>query len=99
MDRHMPGGVKSRVAILSLAVALALVALVPLPARAQSSLSTIHGTVKDESGAAMPGVNVTLTSPEMQVGKVSAVTESDGNYRFGELPAGTLPDLLRAVRI
>jgi hypothetical protein len=30
----------------------------------------------------MPGVNVTLTSPAMQVGKVTVVTESDGNYRF-----------------
>ena len=55
---------------------------------AQSALSTIHGTVKDESGAAMPGVTVTLTSPSLQVGQIVAVSEADGTYRVGELPAG-----------
>ena len=56
---------------------------------AQSANSTIHGTVKDESGAAMPGVTVTLASPALQVGQIVVVSEADGNYRFGELPAGT----------
>ena len=69
------------------AVSLALV-LVAVPASAQSALSTIHGTVKDEQGAAMPGVTVTITSPAMQKGQVVVVSEPDGNYRVGELPAG-----------
>ena len=36
----------------------------------------------------MPGVTVTLTSPALQVPRMT-VTEADGTYRFGELPAGT----------
>ena len=36
----------------------------------------------------MPGVTVTLTSPALQVGQMVAVSEVDGNYRIGELPAG-----------
>ena len=55
---------------------------------AQSAGSTIHGTVKDESGAAMPGVTVTLSSPSLQVGQIVVVSEADGSYRVGELPAG-----------
>jgi hypothetical protein len=70
-----------------LAVGMALV-LVSGPAWAQSALSTIHGTVRDESGAAMPGVTVTLTSPSLQVGQIVVVSEADGTYRVGELPAG-----------
>jgi len=58
-------------------------------ASAQSSLSTIQGSVKDESGAAVPGVTITLTSPALQVPQIVAVSEADGNYRIGELPAGT----------
>jgi hypothetical protein len=60
------------------------------PAWAQtSSLSTIHGTVTDPSGAALPGVTVTLASPALQVGRATSVTEPDGTYRFSDLPVGT----------
>ena len=51
--------------------------------------SVIHGVVTDDSDAAMPGVTVNLTSPALQVPLLSAVTGTDGTYRFGELPAGT----------
>jgi hypothetical protein len=67
---------------------VATLVLMTAPALAQSALSTIHGAVKDESGAAVPGVTVTLTSPALQVGQIAVVSESDGNYRVGELPAG-----------
>ena len=53
------------------------------------SLGTIHGTVTDQSGAALPGVTATLTSPALQVGKATTVTEANGDYRFGDLPLGT----------
>jgi hypothetical protein len=62
--------------------------LVTVPASAQSALSTIHGSVKDEQGAAVPGVTVTLSSPSLQVGQIVVVSEADGSYRIGELPAG-----------
>jgi hypothetical protein len=57
---------------------------------AQSAASsTIHGTVKDTTGGALPGVTVTLASPALQVGQVVTVTDQEGNYRFVDLPAGT----------
>ena len=56
---------------------------------AQSVASgTIHGVVKDESGASLPGVTATITSPSLQVGQMVTVSEVDGNYRFVDLPAG-----------
>ncbi len=56
---------------------------------AQSATSsTIHGTVSDESAAALPGVTVTISSPALQVGRTTRVTEADGTYRFGDLPVG-----------
>src|SRR5882672_3770504 len=68
---------------------VALGVLTALPARAQNAGSTIQGAVKDESGAAIPGVTVTVTAPELQVGKIVVVTEADGNYRVRDLPPGT----------
>lgn len=66
-----------------------VLALSPALAAAQSAMSsTIHGTVTDQSGGAIPGVTVTLTSPALQVPQVVAVTDAEGLYRFVELPAG-----------
>jgi hypothetical protein len=89
MDRLIPIGARWRGTLFSAAVAIALVLIATLPVWAQSSLSTIHGTVKDESAAAMPGVTVTITSPALQVPQLTAVSDADGSYRIGELPAGT----------
>ena len=60
------------------------------PAHAQSSSSsTIHGLVKDDTGGALPGVTVTITSPALQVGQRTTTTGADGTYRFEQLPGGT----------
>ena len=48
----------------------------------------IAGKVVDESGAVMPGVTVTITSPAMQ-GAKRAVTGTDGTYLLQQLPPGT----------
>jgi hypothetical protein len=59
-------------------------------ALAQSVASgTIEGTVKDESNAVLPGVTVTVTSPQLQVGQLVQVSDSAGSYKFVDLPAGT----------
>jgi len=67
----------------------ALVLLFMTPAWAQNAGSVIRGKVVDESGGAIPGVTVTLASPVLQVAQMTEVTEADGAYRFGDLPAGT----------
>jgi hypothetical protein len=59
-------------------------------ASAQSvSSGTIEGTVKDESNAVLPGVTVTVTSPQLQVGQLVQVSDAAGAYKFVDLPAGT----------
>ncbi|HMA18277.1 MAG TPA: TonB-dependent receptor, partial [Thermoanaerobaculia bacterium] len=48
----------------------------------------ITGTVTDNSGAALPGVTCTATSPALQ-GTRSSVTSNSGSYRIASLPPGT----------
>ena len=57
-------------------------------AQAQTTASII-GQVTDESGAVLPGVTVTATSPALQVPQVAAVTDAQGDYRLSPLPIGT----------
>ena len=49
----------------------------------------IIGQVTDESGAVLPGVTVTATSPALQVPSVVSVTDGRGDYRLTPLPIGT----------
>jgi hypothetical protein len=49
----------------------------------------VLGQVTDESGAVLPGVTVTATSPALQVPTVTDVTNARGEYRLTPLPIGT----------
>ena len=49
--------------------------------------SQMSGKVVDNTGAPLPGVSVEATSPRL-VGKATAVTDGDGNYRLFSLPSG-----------
>jgi hypothetical protein len=51
--------------------------------------ATITGVVTDESGAVLPGVTVTASSPSLQIGQVTAVSDAAGEYRLASLPIGT----------
>lgn len=53
-----------------------------------ATTGAINGTVTDSSGAVLPGVTVTISSPQMQ-GTQTTVTNSEGNYRFPGIPPGT----------
>ena len=52
------------------------------------SSASIDGTVTDTTGAALPGVTVTATSPALQVPQLIQVTDEQGKYRFPDLPRG-----------
>jgi hypothetical protein len=67
-------------------VVFATVVLVPSLAMAQGTLT---GTVRDASGGVLPGVTVEATSPAIQGGVRTVVTDSAGVYRIIELPPGT----------
>ncbi len=69
-------------------VVLLIVAITASTALAQTR-SEITGTIKDSSGGVLPGVTVTLRSPNMVGGARTAVTNADGTYRLSDLPLGT----------
>jgi Carboxypeptidase regulatory-like domain len=76
--------------LLAVGVLTMTMVLMTSPAVAQSGTSgTISGTVRDESGGALPGVTATLTSPALQVRQIVQVTDATGNYQFVDLPAST----------
>ncbi len=60
-------------------------------AGAQSSTlaSGIEGRVTDESGGALPGATVVITSPALQLPQIETVSDEAGRYRFSRLPGGT----------
>lgn len=66
---------------------LAAALLVAVPAAAQDQRGSIQGSVKDSSGAVLPGVTVEAKSPAL-VGVQSTVTDSEGSYRFPALVQG-----------
>ncbi|PYQ85375.1 MAG: hypothetical protein DMG02_28395, partial [Acidobacteria bacterium] len=49
---------------------------------------SINGKVADSSGAVLPGVTVTASSPSL-MGVQTAVSDTSGNYRFPALPPGS----------
>jgi hypothetical protein len=55
---------------------------------AQRTTGTIVGTVTDDTGAVLPGVNVSLKG-EAVMGTQTATTNDQGFYRFPALPPGT----------
>ena len=55
---------------------------------AQSQTGAITGRATDTSGGALPGVTVSITSPNMIGGARTSVTDAEGVYRFTALPGG-----------
>jgi muramidase (phage lysozyme) len=56
-------------------------------ARAQSGTAALYGKVTDQSGAALPGVTVTITDPAAGITR-STVSDAEGGYQFLALPPG-----------
>ncbi len=72
------------------AVACALTMVVAsASAAAGQQEAAIIGQVTDESGAVLPGVTVTASSPSLQLQAVTVVTGPQGEYRVSPLPIGT----------
>jgi iron complex outermembrane receptor protein len=57
------------------------------PALAQPQTGTISGTVRDATGAVVPGATVTITSQETGAARVVR-SSSDGTFTVADLPAG-----------
>ena len=65
---------------------LIVLILVPSAAHAQATLA---GTVRDASGAVLPGVTIEASSPALIEKVRSATTDASGQYRITNLPVGT----------
>jgi outer membrane receptor protein involved in Fe transport len=79
-------------------------AVVPIASAQSVTSGSIRGKVVDDTGAALPGVTVQVTSPALLVPEVVVVSGAQGNYALPELPIGTykatfeLPGFQRLVR-
>ena len=62
------------------------------------STAQITGTVKDTSGAVLPGADVTATQTDTGF-KRSSVTDTDGNYTLSNLPDRPVPSRGGALRV
>lgn len=67
--------------------ALAIVSI-PLLSQSQGN-GAIQGKVTTPEGEALPGVEVSVTSPNLIGGIQSAITNANGRFRFVALPPGT----------
>ena len=76
---------RARVWLVSFVVAL----FTALPAAAQVQTGSILVRVTDEQGGAVPGVTITLSSPVLVAGTMTAVTDTAGVNRFPSLNPGT----------
>ena len=70
-----------------LAISLVFLVLAIAPASAQDFRGRINGTVTDNTGAVLPGVTVTASSPALIQPQVQ-VSGADGSFRFLALPPG-----------
>ena len=73
-----------RHAVVGLCVVLLTVSIAWAQAGATAQ---INGTVRDTSGAVLPGVDVTITQTETNFTR-STVTDGEGNYIISNLPTG-----------
>lgn len=100
-DLRLHGGIVLRVVSVLFAVILLAGPHVSAQSRANG---TIRGNVTDDTGGALPGVTITVTSPALLLPQVLGVTGADGGYSFPDLPIGQyrltyeLPGFQRLVR-
>jgi hypothetical protein len=77
-----------KTALLVMAYTLIMGASISLYGQAQAFTASLSGSVLDKTGAAIPGVTVTLSSPQTGFSQ-TFVTGSDGRYVFTLLRPGT----------
>src|SRR6267378_1774454 len=73
---------------LAISLALALCTFFSISALAQETTGGLQGTVKDPTGAVVPGAKVVVTGSAL-AGSKELVTDGSGYYRFANLPPGS----------
>jgi outer membrane receptor protein involved in Fe transport len=72
-----------------------LLLLLSISASAQGT-GSVTGTISDETGGVLPGVNVELTPAGAQT-PLETITDGTGNYRFDNVPAGAAELMIRLI--
>ena len=63
-------------------ISLVLLAVPAMAGQGAANPAGIAGVVTDTSGAVLPGVTATATSPALQVRSVTSVSDERGEYRL-----------------
>lgn len=79
----------TRASIMLALLVVLLICTAGLASAGQGQDASIIGQVTDESGAVLPGVTVTASSPALQIQTITSVTNERGEYRLSPLPIGT----------
>ncbi|MCU1341164.1 MAG: TonB-dependent receptor plug [Candidatus Acidoferrum typicum] len=77
----------SRAMLILFVTLLAFVPLVPSAANAQVAGGSVTGTVRGETGLAMPGVRVSISDVSSSAAR-TVTTDTDGFYNLPDLPPG-----------
>ena len=70
-----------------IALVLLLISLLSLTVSAQTFRGTSLGTIKDPSGALIPGAKITVRNTSTGLER-STTSDGEGNYTVAELPVG-----------
>src|SRR5215216_733616 len=73
--------------VLLVLCAAVLLSLIAAPALAQTTVSTIEGTIKDAQGSVVSGAQVVVKSAALGIER-TATSDAEGFYRIAALPAG-----------
>jgi protocatechuate 3,4-dioxygenase beta subunit len=80
-------------------IRLLVMAVILVAAPSLATAQSLAGTVRDTSGAVLPGVTIEASSPALITKVRTCVTDDTGQYRITELPPGTLQGHLHAARL
>ncbi|HKR58837.1 MAG TPA: carboxypeptidase-like regulatory domain-containing protein, partial [Pyrinomonadaceae bacterium] len=76
-------------------VLIAAAILIAQPSLAQSRIGTVQGTIKDPTGALIPGAEVTITQPLTHY-KQTAQTDRAGTFKLVNIPFNTYTVTVKA---
>jgi hypothetical protein len=80
---------------LSLAFGTVCITSTSVQVLAQETTGGVQGTVKDPTGAVVPGANIEISGPAL-IGSKAVITDRSGFFRFVNLPPGTYSILAKA---
>ncbi len=79
----------------SLYLSIATCLFLSIPAIAQTALTSLHGTISDQTGAVVPGAHISIKSPDTGF-SAERVSDVHGDYAFEQIRPGSYTVLAEA---